>query len=130
MKIFYALCLVVLSNIFATAQQTPAPPQSQEIAIVGATAHLGNGEVIENSFIAFENGKLTVVADGQLVKPDRSKNYQIINAAGKHIYPGLIAPNTQLGLVEINSVSATKDSDEIGAINPNIRAIIAYNTDS
>ena len=51
------------------AQQTPALPQQQEIAIVGATAHLGNGTVIENSFIAFENGKLTVVADGRLVKP-------------------------------------------------------------
>ena len=42
-----------------TAQQTPAKPQSQPILITGATAHLGNGEVIENSAIAFEDGKLT-----------------------------------------------------------------------
>lgn len=130
MKYLYTLLCFCLFSDMTLAQQTPALPQTQEIAIVGATAHLGNGEVIENSFIAFENGKLTVVADGRLVKPDRSKNYKIINAAGKHVYPGLIASNSQLGLIEIGAVSATRDADEIGLMNPHVRSIIAYNTDS
>lgn len=41
------------------AQQTPADPQSEPVTIQGATAHLGNGKVIENSIIIFENGKIT-----------------------------------------------------------------------
>ncbi|MEM9820906.1 MAG: amidohydrolase family protein [Bacteroidota bacterium] len=127
--LIWLLSLLVFSPT-VWAQQTPAPPQSRAIAIVGATAHLGNGEVIENSFIAFEDGKLTIVADGRLVKPDRNKNYQIIQATGKHAYPGLIAPNSQLGLIEIGAVSATRDADEVGLLNPNVRSIIAYNTDS
>jgi hypothetical protein len=35
-----------------------------------------------------------------------------------------------LGLVEVNSVRATIDASEIGTMNPNIRSIVAYNTDS
>jgi imidazolonepropionase-like amidohydrolase len=46
------------------------------------------------------------------------------------LYPGLIAPNTRLGLEEIQAVRATRDYAEVGRFNPNIRSIIAYNTDS
>jgi imidazolonepropionase-like amidohydrolase len=107
---------------------TPAPNQSQPIVIKGAIAHLGNGQVIENSAIAFENGKITVVGNAN----DRRAypNHKEIDASGKHIYPGFIAPNTNLGLVEIGAVRATRDYSEVGSFNPNIRSIIAYNTDS
>ncbi len=43
---------------------------------------------------------------------------------------GLILPITNLGLVDVNSVRATTDVREIGDLNPNVRAISAYNTDS
>ena len=107
----------------------PAPPQSKAILILGAKAHLGNGRVIENSAIAFENGKLTVVADATTIRIDNSK-YDVIDATGKRVYPGFIAPNSRLGLVEINAVRATKDYAEVGSLNPNVRALIAYDTDS
>ena len=58
------------------------------------------------------------------------RNGIIIDAKGKHIYPGFIAPNSTLGLVEIDAVRATNDDDEVGAMNPHIRSIIAYNTES
>jgi imidazolonepropionase-like amidohydrolase len=112
------------------AQQTPAPTQSQAIAIIGATAHIGNGEVINNSIITFDEGKITNVGDATTVRIDRGQFGKIIDASGKHIYPGFITVNTQLGLVEIGAVGATRDAREIGFINPNIRAIVAYNTDS
>ena len=32
--------------------------------------------------------------------------------------------------MEINSVRATNDAQEIGELNPNVRSIVAYNTDS
>lgn len=124
------LIIITLWLNSSFAQQTPAPAQSQPILITGAVAHLGNGQVIENSAIAFEDGKLTIVADARLIRIDGSKNFKMIDAAGKHVYPGFIAPNTNLGLVEINAVRATKDNAEVGQMNPNVRSIIAYNTDS
>ncbi len=126
------ILILTLSILFIgtlIGQQTPAPAQSQPVLITGATAHLGNGEVIENSVIGFEAGKLTVVGQAD-VQTDNSKNWKKIDATGKHIYPGLIAPNSQIGLVEIGAVRATRDADEVGNINPNLRSIIAYNTDS
>ena len=109
---------------------TPAPPQSGAILILGATAHLGNGQVLPNSAIAFEAGKLTLVADATTIRLDRSKFTKIFDAAGKHVYPGFIAADTRMGLVEIEAVRATQDFAEIGSINPNARTIVAYNTDS
>ncbi|MFV8226527.1 amidohydrolase family protein [Christiangramia aquimixticola] len=120
------LFLVIAGN--STAQQTPAPAQSQPITIVGATAHVGNGKVIKNSLIIIENGKITELIEANLTK--RQYPGKVINAEGKHVYPGFIAPNTTLGLVEIAAVKATDDEDEMGEILPNIRSLIAYNAES
>ncbi len=125
------IILIFLVTLFASniqAQQTPGKKQSENIVVMGATAHLGNGEVIENSIIAFENGKFTLVANQSIGQG--FDGYKVIQAEGKHLYPGFIAPNTQIGLKEIDAVRATRDSREIGSLNPNIRSIIAYNTDS
>ena len=121
--------IVALFVSFQTfSQQTPAPKQTETVTILGAIAHLGNGKVIKNSFIQFENGVLTVVDDASLTKkPIEGK---VIKATGKHLYPGFITMNSTLGLVEIDAVKATIDEREIGAFNPNIRSIIAYNPES
>ena len=111
------------------AQQTPAPKQSKDIVIVGATAHLGNGEIIENSLVYFKDGKLSTVAKAQLVKMDTS-GMRVIDATGKHVYPGFIALNASLGLSEIDAVRATRDFDEVGQMIPHIRSLIAYNAES
>ncbi len=108
----------------------PAPPQESPIALVGGTAHIGNGEVIENAVIGFEEGKLTIVASASSVNDEQLSGYEQIDVSGKHLYPGFILPNTNLGLVEINAVRATVDDEETGGLNPNVRSIIAYNTDS
>lgn len=119
-------CLALCSTGLLAQNPVPAAEQSQPIAITGATAHLGNGQVIENAVITFADGKITSVgAAGTDVS-----GHQVIDAAGKHVYPGLIAPNTQLGLVEIGAVRATRDAEEVGDYNPNVRSIIAFNTDS
>ena len=127
-----AIVLIVIlffpKNIFGQHVPVPAPPQTEPIVIWGATAHLGNGQVIENSVISFENGKITFVSDANVRRT--FPNHKEIRADGKHVYPGFIAPNTTLGLVEIGAVKATLDNDELGSLNPNIRSIIAYNTDS
>ncbi|MDH3322515.1 MAG: amidohydrolase family protein, partial [Flavobacteriaceae bacterium] len=48
----------------------------------------------------------------------------------KHIYPGFIAPNTTIGLGEIDAVKASLDFDETGNLLPHVRSIIAYDAES
>jgi imidazolonepropionase-like amidohydrolase len=122
--------LLALIAITTNAQQIPAPKQSKSILILHATAHLGNGKIIENSAIGFQDGKLTLVADATTIRLAKNAFDTTIDAAGKHIYPGFIAPNSTLGLVEIDAVKSSNDDDEIGAFNPHVRSIIAYNTES
>jgi len=55
---------------------------------------------------------------------------EVTDAAGKQVYPGLILPTSNLGLIELSSIKASNDVKEIGDMNPNIRSIVAYNTDS
>ena len=75
MKTFkYIFAVLVLSSSIAMAQQTPAPKQSEAITIVGATAHIGNGEVIENALIIIEDGKITVCTDARKRIFKRNRN--------------------------------------------------------
>ena len=119
----YIIALLLCHTFLAFSQQTPAPKQSKGISIEGATAHLGNGKVIKNALIMFNDGKLTFVGSA-LTKIARQG--EIIKAKGKHIYPGFIAPNSTLGLAEIDAVRATRDFDEVGAMNPHIRLSLIH----
>lgn len=114
--------------MFSFAQQTPAPKQSKSILIIGGIAHIGNGQIIQNSIISLVDGKISIIGNAEVIKP--TKHDLIIEANGKHIYPGFIAPNSTLGLVEIDAVRASDDESEIGEFNPHIRSLIAYNTES
>ena len=120
------LLAVLLFTGKTFSQQTPAGAQSEKVTIMGATAHIGNGEVIENSMITFENGKITAVGQAG----GNSADGKIINAEGRHVYPGFVAPNTTLGLVEIDAVKPSDDEDEIGEMLPNVRSLVAYNAES
>lgn len=102
----------------------------KRILLSNGTAHIGNGQVIENSYIAFSDGKIDFVSDARLTKLDMSKFDTTIDLSGKHIYPGFIAPNCILGLQEAEAVRQTSDYAEVGDYNPHIRSLIAYNTDS
>lgn len=127
MKNILYLLLFALCSSSGFAQQTPAKKQNKTIAIMGATAHLGNGKFIENSLIIFKDGKLTTVSPSSTM--DLS-GMEVIDAKGKHVYPGFIIPASSLGLAEIDAVKATVDDREIGEMNPHIRSIIAYNAES
>ena len=125
-EIIYSL-MFLLSIVSITAQQTPASRQTEPVSIEGATAHLGNGEVIENSLVMFSQGKITFVGNSNT---KIARIGRIIKANGKHIYPGFIAANSTLGLVEVDAVKASSDVRETGIMNPHIRSIIAYNAES
>jgi imidazolonepropionase-like amidohydrolase len=121
---FAFTCFLITAN----AQETiiPAPKQVQPVVITNATVHVGNGQVLNNATIVVTNGKISAIGNN-VTAPAGAKT---INAQGKHVYPGLILSSSNLGLVEVNSVRATSDAREIGDMNPNVRSIIAYNTDS
>ncbi|HRF17154.1 MAG TPA: amidohydrolase, partial [Chitinophagaceae bacterium] len=126
-KIF--LIMTTCFTLAATAQETvlPAKPQKGIIYIKNATIHVGNGKVIENGTIKIKDGKIEEVGASLPVPADDVSVYDV---KGKHVYPGLILPTSSLGLVEISANRATTDVREIGDLNPNVRAIVAYNTDS
>ncbi|MBP6431826.1 MAG: amidohydrolase family protein [Ferruginibacter sp.] len=127
-KIFLIIIVVTHFSLLTThckAQENiyPSAAQKGSIAIVGGNIHVGNGKVFKSS-IKIENGKITSVSEGTVTAD------KVIDATGKEIYPGVIAPSTNLGLVEVGTVRATADFNELGDINPNIRSIVAYNTES
>jgi imidazolonepropionase-like amidohydrolase len=129
-KTSLSLLFIFLATLAFAQVPAPAPPQSQPILLLGGTAHLGTGEVIENSAVAFADGKLTVIGNASAVPDSERASYQVIDVRGQHVYPGFILPDTDLGLVEISAVRATVDNAEEGTLNPNVRSLISYNTDS
>ena len=120
-NIFYILALSLLS-INISAQKTTL--------FMGGIAHLGNGDIIENSIIVVKDGKFDLVADASRIRIDPTAFDTIIRIYGKHIYPSFISPNTTLGITEIDAVKASEDYSEVGRFNPNVRSLIAFNTDS
>jgi imidazolonepropionase-like amidohydrolase len=126
---FIAIFIFLSAGFVSTAQETvyPAAPNTGITIIKNATIHVGNGQVIENGSIRINNGKIEAVGAGA---GEGSGNATVVDAKGKHVYPGLILPITNLGLVEISSIRATSDVRELGEINPNIRSIVAYDADS
>jgi hypothetical protein len=100
------------------------------IALINATAHIGNGRLIENSLVVINKNKLEVVSSITGIRLSPSSYDTVIDLQGKHIYPGIINTNNILGLHDAEEVRATRDFSEVGNINPHIRALIAYNTDN
>jgi imidazolonepropionase-like amidohydrolase len=124
------LILFLFSATVAMAQlPQPAEPQSDAILLKGGIAHLGNGKVIQNSLVGFDEGKFTLVSDANQSKMDVA-GYTIIDITGQHVYPGFILPNSSLGLEEVSALRATRDANETGQLKPHIRSLVAYNTDS
>ena len=122
--------ILMVAFIQATMAQVPVPAGDQQgpVLLVGGTAHIGNGTVIENAAIGFAEGKFTIVSEASS-NVDRS-GYTVVDISGQHVYPGFILPNSQVGLQEVSSVRAMSDNNEQGSFNPNVRSVIAYNTDS
>ena len=116
--------------LFLCVSQFAIGQNKKHILLKNAVAHIGNGQVLENSFVSIKDGKIELVADARLIKIDISQFDTTIDLYGKHIYPGLIAPNCILGLQEAESIRATSDYAEVGEFNPHIRSVIAYNAES
>ncbi|MFZ4613615.1 MAG: amidohydrolase family protein [Bacteroidia bacterium] len=124
------ITLVLVVNSFVFSQRpTPAPEQKNEVVIKNAILHVGNGKIIENAYVVFDKGVIKEIGT-EFKQATVSASTNIIDASGKHVYPGIIATNNSLGLTEIEAVRATNDLYEVGSINPNANSSIAFFTDS
>lgn len=104
-----------------------APPQSAPVAIINAAIHPVSSPDIERGYIVFDNGRITAIGAGDYTLAGPGT---VIDATGRHVYPSLISPVTQLGLAEIATVRASRDFAEVGTISPEVRANVAVNPDS
>lgn len=125
-KILHLIILISATSLPAS-DQIPAPSQSHPILISDVTIHPVSSEPIVNSQILFENGIIIALGKDVGHLPD---NTETLSLSGKHVYPGFVAANTTMGLVEVQAVRATRDVREIGDFNPNVRAEVSYNPDS
>jgi len=106
-----------------------APPQKSEFVVYNAVIHPVGGPDIASGFVVFNNGVITEIGTGAPTQR-AAKATEAIDAKGGHVYPGLIAAYTRLGLTEIPTVRSMRDSDETGSITPEAKAITAVNPDS
>ena len=128
-KIFFSLAVCLFAGIAALAQPTiyPAPENKGMILITGATVHTGNGQVMQKADVLINKNKIEKIG-ANLPVPAGA---QVVDASGKHLYPGLINSITNLGIKEVSGgVPGSDDYQELGTINPNIRSLVAYNTSS
>ncbi len=122
-----AVTVATLSPSLASAQvRMTVPPQSEPVALQGATVHTVTNGVIENGTILFENGVIAAVGtDVQIPQGTR-----VVDVSGKHIYPGLIDAYSTVGISEIGAVGVSNDVNELGDFNPNVKADVAVNAES
>ncbi len=108
-----------LSALVAVAVFT-RPADAQTYAIQGGTIHTLAGPTFVGT---------VVVRDGHIV--DVGPNVQppagaeVVDASGKHVYPGIFDAVSRLGLTEIGAVDVTNDSREQGDYNPQLQAATA-----
>lgn len=126
-------CLIVtllLCTTLASAQsrQVPAPPQSNPILLIGGTIHPVSSPMIPDGWIILRGGLIESIGSGMV--PDLPDTTTTIQLDGRHVYPGLVAADSQIGLVETEQVDVTHDHDEYGSWTPETRAFLALNPDS
>lgn len=107
-----------------------AQQKEKSILLQNATVHVGNGEVIEKGLVGIRGNKIVLVKHAYAYTYNPADWDTIIDRNGEHLYPGFVAPNSTLGLTEIDAVRATNDFREVGSFNPNVRSQIVFNCES
>ncbi len=74
------------------------PQQATEekpVLLLNGTAHIGNGQTIDNAAIAFKDGRLTMIADATRIRLDMSA-FRVVKVFGQHIYAATLADRDSL----------------------------------
>jgi imidazolonepropionase-like amidohydrolase len=108
-------CLFLAGNI----------SRAERLLLRGATVHTVSGETLAPGDVLLDGKKIAEVGSNISAQGAR-----VIDLKGQHLYPGLIAASTTLGLIEISGVPATRDTSEVGQFTPDVQSWIAVNPDS
>jgi imidazolonepropionase-like amidohydrolase len=123
-----AAALLLAAPAGAQDLTVKAAPQTRPLLISNAVVHTVSGDTIDDGYVFMVDGKIAAVGKG--VMPRWSKPVDELDAKRKHLYPGMIAADNQLGLQEMASVRASDDFREVGSVTPEVRAAVAVNPDS
>ena len=106
----------------------PSVPERARAQQPPTTYAITHAKIVSLASSPIEDGTL-VIKDGKIAAVGASVEVpagaQVIDGKGLQVYPGLFDPVTQMGLSEIGAVSATVDSTETGAYNPDVIAATA-----
>ena len=124
--------LIPLRSALAQDLAPKAPPQKYPVTIYNATIHTISGPTIEKGFITFSDGVIREIGEGNphIPAPSTDAGKGFFDAKGKHVFPGMIAAETQLGLQEFGLIQQTNDHSELGSVKPEVLAATAVNPDS
>lgn len=106
--------LLALTLLAAPAPAAPAPaPAAPVIVVRGGRLHVGDGTVVQDATVVLRDGKFAAVGGPELAAKQPG-DAVVIDARGKVVTPGLVAADTQLGLVEIDLEGSTRDDGRAG----------------
>src|SRR5262245_29010165 len=108
------LLAIVVTSLLAWPSMLPA----QTYVIKNARIVTVSGPTIPNGHILIQDGKIAAVGPNISI-PSSAK---VVDAKGLTAYPGMIDAHTSIGLDEIESISATQDTTELGDLNPHMKA--------
>jgi imidazolonepropionase-like amidohydrolase len=102
------------------------PAGAESLLLSNAIVHTVSDATLTPGSVLVKDGKIEAVG-AQLAAP----GVKVIDLQGQHLYPGLIALNSALGLSEIEAVRSTQDTTESGeGYQPDVQSWIAVNPDS
>jgi len=131
LALFATLAVALATRSVAGQDLVPTLPAPEgPVLLAGAAVHTVTGEVFDPGALAFADGVITWVGPLDALPSPRPRDETRIDLSGRRIYPGLIGANTIMGLIEIESVRATRDDREVGEMTPEVRVISSINPDS
>lgn len=107
------------------------PASAQTIAITGGKVVIGDGSApIENGTVVITNGRVVAAGAGVVIPAGAER----VDASGKWVTPGIVAGFTRMGLVGVDAVDPSNDTearnspfnaslDMAPAINPDVAAM-------
>jgi len=123
-KHFISVTTMAAAAVFAAWPSAAA----EDILFTNAVVHTVSGPTHSPGFVLVDGD--TIKAVGPAEEQPAAGEAKVVNLKGQHLFPGLIAPTTALGLMEIPAVRATVDTSEVGTYTPEVKSWLAVNPDS